>query len=108
MVAGLSLDAAVTRAVAAEGPPVGADTVFEIGSVTKVFTSLLLAEAVRRGEVELGSPLRDLVPAGVRVPDRDGRQITLEQLATHTSGLPRSPLRWAAELRAALTGVKRR
>jgi CubicO group peptidase (beta-lactamase class C family) len=67
------------------------DTVFEIGSVTKVFTSLLLSDMVQRGEVALTDPVSRYLPAGVKVPQRNGRQITLQDLATHTSGLPRLP-----------------
>jgi len=70
---------------------VDADTVFEIGSITKVFTSLLLADMVRRGEAALDDAVSDYLPAGVRAPERGGRQITLIDLATHTSGLPRLP-----------------
>ena len=70
--------------------PVDADTIFEIGSVTKVFTSLLLADMVQRGEVAL-DPVAKYLPSGVKMPERNGRQITLEDLATHTSGLPRLP-----------------
>jgi D-alanyl-D-alanine-carboxypeptidase/D-alanyl-D-alanine-endopeptidase len=71
--------------------PVDADTVFEIGSVTKVFTSLLLADAVRRGEVALTDPVSKYLPPDVKVPERGGKKITLVDLATHTSGLPRDP-----------------
>jgi serine-type D-Ala-D-Ala carboxypeptidase/endopeptidase len=67
------------------------DTVFEIGSVTKVFTSLLLADMVQRGEVALTDPVAKYLPPEVKVPQRGGRQITLQDLATHTSGLPRMP-----------------
>jgi serine-type D-Ala-D-Ala carboxypeptidase/endopeptidase len=70
---------------------VDADTIFEIGSVTKVFTSLLLADMVQRGEVALTDPVAKYLPSGVKMPERNGRQITLEDLATHTSGLPRLP-----------------
>lgn len=49
------------------------DTVFEIGSVTKVFTSLLLADMVQRGEVALTDPVAKFLPAGVKVPQRNGR-----------------------------------
>jgi len=70
---------------------VDGDTIFEIGSATKVFTSLLLADMVQRGEVALTDPVAKYLPAGVRMPERNGRQITLEDLATHTSGLPRLP-----------------
>jgi CubicO group peptidase (beta-lactamase class C family) len=71
--------------------PVGGDTIFEIGSVTEVFTSLLLADMVKRGEVALADPVAKYLPEGVKVPERGGRRITLEDLATHTSGLPRLP-----------------
>jgi D-alanyl-D-alanine-carboxypeptidase/D-alanyl-D-alanine-endopeptidase len=70
---------------------VDGDTLFEIGSVTKVFTSLLLADMVRRGEVTLDDPVAKYLPAGTKVPERGGKQITLADLATHTSGLPRLP-----------------
>jgi serine-type D-Ala-D-Ala carboxypeptidase/endopeptidase len=66
------------------------DTVFEIGSITKVFTALLLADMVERGEMRLDDPIAKYLP-GVTVPARDGRPITLADLATHTSGLPRLP-----------------
>ncbi|HSV02762.1 MAG TPA: serine hydrolase [Phenylobacterium sp.] len=70
---------------------VGPDTIFEIGSMTKVFTSLLLAIAVQKGEVSLDEPIQKLLPPSVHAPERNGRQITLIDLATHTSGLPRLP-----------------
>ncbi len=71
--------------------PVDADTVFEIGSVTKVFTSLLLADAVQRGEVALTDPVSKYLPPNVKVPERGGKKITLVDLATQTSGLPYMP-----------------
>lgn len=71
--------------------PVGGDTIFEIGSTTKVFTSLLLADAVARGEVKLDDPVAKYLPSAVKVPERGGKKITLVDLATHTSGLPRMP-----------------
>jgi CubicO group peptidase (beta-lactamase class C family) len=67
------------------------DTVFEIGSITKVFTALLLTEMVMRGEVALDDPVAKYLPASVTMPSRNGRQITLLDLATYTSGLPRMP-----------------
>jgi serine-type D-Ala-D-Ala carboxypeptidase/endopeptidase len=67
------------------------DTVFEIGSATKVFTALLLTDMVERGEVALDDPVAKYLPAGVQMPERNGRSITLVDLATHTSGLPRLP-----------------
>ncbi len=71
--------------------PLDGDTVFEIGSVTKVFTALLLADMVRQNEVALADPVAKYPPAGVKVPERNGRSITLVDLATHTSGLPFMP-----------------
>jgi serine-type D-Ala-D-Ala carboxypeptidase/endopeptidase len=65
------------------------DTIFEIGSITKVFTSLLLADMVERGEVKLEDPVALYLPKTVTVPSRNDKQITLADLATHTSGLPR-------------------
>ena len=70
---------------------VDGDTIFEIGSATKVFTSLLLADMVQRGEVSLSDPVAKYLPPTVKVPERNGKQITLVDLATHTSGLPRLP-----------------
>lgn len=69
---------------------VGSDTIFQLGSVTKVFTTLLLSEMVLRGEVRLDDPAALYLPPGVRMPER-GRPITLAHLATHTSGLPSMP-----------------
>ena len=68
--------------------PLTGDTVFEIGSVTKVFTSALLADMARRGEVKLTDPVAKYLPASVTVGSSNGRTITLTDLATHTSGLP--------------------
>lgn len=68
-----------------------ADTVFEIGSITKVFTSLVLADMVGHGEVKLDDPVATLLPQTVRVPSREGREITLLDLANQVSGLPRLP-----------------
>lgn len=71
--------------------PVDGNTVFEIGSVSKVFTGALLADMVRRGEVRLDDPVQKFLPASVRMPARNGREITLLDLSTHRSGLPRLP-----------------
>lgn len=71
----------------------GADprAVFEIGSISKTFTSLMLAKMVVRGELALDRPVRELLPPGTAVPQRDGRDIELGHLACHISGLPRLP-----------------
>ncbi|MEU4805808.1 serine hydrolase domain-containing protein [Actinosynnema sp. NPDC023587] len=76
--------------------PVTGRTRFEIGSLTKTFTGLLLAEMAERGEVRLTDPVRRLLPPGA-APGMS-REVTLETLATHTSGLPHLPpgLWWRA------------
>lgn len=74
---------------------VDGDTLFEIGSNGKVFTSLLLSDMVQRGEVRLDDAVAKYLPDGVSVPERGGRRITLVDLATHTSGLPRMPSNFA-------------
>ncbi|HEY2840718.1 MAG TPA: serine hydrolase domain-containing protein, partial [Pirellulales bacterium] len=79
---------------ARDGAP-AADTLFEIGSITKVFTSLLLAEMVERKLLKLDDPVESLLPADVKVPAHGERKITLIDLATHTSALPRMPSNFA-------------
>ena len=71
--------------------PLDADSVFEIGSITKVFTAILLADMAERGEVALEDPIAKYLPSNMRVPERSGRKITLIDLSTQTSGLPRLP-----------------
>lgn len=68
-----------------------ADTLFEIGSITKTFTGLLLADMAARGEVGLNDPAAKHLPAYWTLPVR-GRPITLLDLTTHRSGFPRVPL----------------
>lgn len=67
------------------------DTLFEIGSITKTFTALLLADLAAEGVVKLDDPLQKYLPAEVKVPKHGGKEITLLHLATHTSGLPVQP-----------------
>jgi serine-type D-Ala-D-Ala carboxypeptidase/endopeptidase len=71
--------------------PVSQDTLFEIGSVTKVFTATLLAQMVASGELSFTNNIQDLLPVGVQAPTRNGINITLQHLATHSSGLPYVP-----------------
>lgn len=70
---------------------VNADSVFEIGSVTKVFTAILLSDMVERGEVTLNDPISKYLPKSVKTPARAGKEIALVDLASQTSGLPRLP-----------------
>jgi len=81
-----TIDGDGRRRVIAAGD-VRPDSLFEIGSVTKVFTVLLLADMAERAEVGLDDAVSKYLPESVRVPGA----ITLRQLAMHTSGLPRVP-----------------
>lgn len=75
--------------------PLDEHTIFEIGSISKTFNALLLADAVARGDVRLDQPVAELLPATVKVPAHASGPITLEHLATHRSGLPRLPTNMA-------------
>jgi CubicO group peptidase (beta-lactamase class C family) len=68
---------------------INGDTVFEIGSITKTFTTLLLQDMVERGEMKLEDPVSRFLPEAVKMPTRNAKGITLLDLATHMSGLPR-------------------
>ncbi len=67
------------------------DTIFEFGSATKVLTGILLADAVVSGQVKLDTPAGELLPKGVKMPAKRDRPITLRDLSTHVSGLPKIP-----------------
>ncbi len=64
------------------------NTVYEIGSISKVFTTSLLADMIQQGDLQLDDSVQSFLPDDTSVPTRSGRSITLEHLATHTSGLP--------------------
>ena len=66
------------------------DSIFEIGSITKTFTALILSQMVEQGKVKFDEPVRELLPAGT-VAKPAGAEITLVDLATQHSGLPRMP-----------------
>jgi D-alanyl-D-alanine-carboxypeptidase/D-alanyl-D-alanine-endopeptidase len=91
------LDADATRRIVSYGdpgpdaPPLGPESVFEIGSITKVFTGILLADMAARGDVDLFTPVQRYASDGLTMPTRGGREITLADLASHRSGLPRLP-----------------
>ena len=81
--------------------PITAATVFGIASVTKPFVALLLADAVLRGEFAYEAPAARYLPAEVRLPGHNGHEITVLDLATHTSGLPHElPQELASRARA--------
>ena len=67
------------------------NTIYEIGSITKVFVGILLAESVKRGEVKLDDPISKHLPKNVVSPKLNGKEITLLDLTTHHSSLPRLP-----------------
>jgi serine-type D-Ala-D-Ala carboxypeptidase/endopeptidase len=84
-------------------------TIFEIGSVTKVFTGLLLADLAEQDLVGLDDPLASYLPAAARVPSFEDRQLTLGDLASHAGGLPRDPKgtlgRWLRDRRNPYAGL---
>ena len=67
------------------------NTIFAIGSTTKIFTTTILADMVNKGLVKLEDPIEKYLPSNVTVPQYNGHKITIEDLATHTSGLPEFP-----------------
>ena len=73
-----------------ESKPDG-NTLYEIGSITKVFTSLLLADMAVKKQVNLDDPISKYLPASVNVPVIKGKHITLQHLASHSVGWPRFP-----------------
>lgn len=79
-----------TKSLGRIDPP-DADTVFDIGSVTKTFTAVLAAEAYLKGKIQDDVVAHHLPAGGVTLPARDGVEITFVHLLTHTSGLPRTP-----------------
>jgi CubicO group peptidase (beta-lactamase class C family) len=87
------LDANGARRIVALG--VDSNGVFEIGSITKAFTATILADMVVRGEARLDDPVAKYLPSSAHVPSRNGHQITLLDLATQSSGLPRMPANFA-------------
>ena len=78
----------------ANNTTVDRNTIFNIGSITKTFVGILLMDMVNQGLVKLDDPLEKYLPANVTVPTFQGHKITLEDLVTHTSGLPYWPPGW--------------
>ncbi len=64
---------------------------FEIGSISKTFTSIALASMVAEEKVKLDDPVQKYLPSQVKLPTKNGKAITLASLANHTSALPRLP-----------------
>ena len=78
----------------ANSTKVNGNTIFDIASITKTFTTTLLADMVKQSLVNLDDPIEKYLPATIKVPTYNGHKITLEDLATHTSGLPDFPAGW--------------
>jgi serine-type D-Ala-D-Ala carboxypeptidase/endopeptidase len=78
----------------ANSTKVNGNTIFDTASITKTFTTTLLADMVNQGLVNLDDPIGRYLPATVKIPTYNGHEITLEDLATHTSGLPDFPAGW--------------
>lgn len=72
-----------------DGVPLKPDDLFEIGSVTKTFTGLLLALAEEKGEARLDDPVEKFLPDGLKLRDSNDAPIRMVDLATQRSGLPR-------------------
>lgn len=73
------------------GQPVNEHTIYEIGSISKTFTGILLAQMVQNGQMKTDDPAQKYLPAAVTLPTRNGQQITLGHLSDHTSALARMP-----------------
>jgi serine-type D-Ala-D-Ala carboxypeptidase/endopeptidase len=71
--------------------PVDGNTIFELGSITKVFTGIVLADMANRDEVRPDDPAAKYLPPTVQMPSRNSHVITLAHLAIHRSGLPGMP-----------------
>jgi CubicO group peptidase (beta-lactamase class C family) len=83
----------VSRGVASKSDStrlVNDSTLFEIGSITKPFTGVALAQAMLDGRLSLEQPIGEVLPASITLPD-EVASISIEALATHSAGLPRNP-----------------
>ncbi|PCJ90961.1 MAG: serine hydrolase [Flavobacteriaceae bacterium] len=74
-----------------DGTAVDEFTIYEIGSISKVFTAILLAQQVLDGDIKLNDSINGLLPDGIKVPVLGDNEITIGNLTDHTSGLPRMP-----------------
>jgi CubicO group peptidase (beta-lactamase class C family) len=77
------------------GTKVDGNIVFDIASIAITFVTIVLADMVKQGLVNLDDPIEKYLPTNnITVPSYNGYKITLEDLATHTSGLPDFPTGW--------------
>ena len=66
-------------------------TLYEIGSITKTFTAILLADAVNNGKIKLDDPVNKYLPDSIPPLQYEGTPVTIEMLSNHSSGIPRMP-----------------
>ncbi len=78
-----------------DGTEADENSIYEIGSISKVFTGILLAQQVLDGDLRLQDKINDLLPDSIKVPVMGDKEITLGDLTDHTSGLPRMPENFA-------------
>ena len=74
-----------------DGKKVNEHSIYEIGSISKVFTATLLADQVVKGNMSTEDPIEKYLPSDLKIPAYEGHSITLGQLSDHTSSLPRMP-----------------
>ena len=79
--------------------PFDGNTVFEIGSITKTFTTAILADMVAKGEVALDDPVAKHLPTGMKFPQRDGKQITLSTSPRRPRASRDCPATWSSSIR---------
>ncbi|MFC2128943.1 serine hydrolase, partial [Bacteroidota bacterium] len=76
---------------AKNGHEVNENTIYEIGSISKVFTGILLAQQVVEGDLKLEDEINNFLPNGIKVQVLGDTEITFGNLTDHTSGFPSMP-----------------
>ncbi|MFD2513020.1 serine hydrolase [Pontibacter locisalis] len=71
--------------------PLTENTIFEIGSITKTFTTLLAQMLISEGKINWDDSVNKYLPDSLKVLEKDGKKVTLRHLASHTAGLPKVP-----------------
>jgi serine-type D-Ala-D-Ala carboxypeptidase/endopeptidase len=75
----------------ANGSAADEHTIYEVASITKTFTAIILAQQEIDGKLKIDDPIKKYLPSQVKVPQRGSKEITFGHLSDHTSGLPREP-----------------
>ncbi len=73
------------------GRKVDENSIFEIGSISKTFTGIMIADEIVKGNMKPSDPISKYLPDAIKVPTRNGKEITINDVATHSSSLPRMP-----------------